>query len=135
QQSEIAQKLFGIRKTIETLADKTFPKFGTLEKLDDRDRLIKELEEVYAKVAYDLDPKNLELLKNWEAKKRHFQDEFYIFRVREKEIKIQTHSESLSHTQIPKVAVPRFEAWGEILKWALSENFPGEFPYAAGIYP
>ncbi|HRO41962.1 MAG TPA: methylmalonyl-CoA mutase family protein [Flavipsychrobacter sp.] len=135
QQSEIAQKLFGIRKTIETLADKTFPKFGTLEKLDDRDRLIKELEEVYAKVAFDLDPKNLELLKNWEAKKRHFQDEFYIFRVREKEIKIQTHSESLSHTQIPKVAVPRFEAWGEILKWALSENFPGEFPYAAGIYP
>ena len=57
-----------------------------------------------------------------------------MFKVRDKELKIKTHSESLSHSQIPKVAVPKFEAWGEILKWALTENFPGEFPYAAGIY-
>ncbi|MBS1589353.1 MAG: methylmalonyl-CoA mutase family protein [Bacteroidetes bacterium] len=126
EQSAIAQKLFGLRKTIETLQE---------SKIDDRDRLCKELEIVYAKVAMELDPKNLHLLQNWEAKKRHFQDEYYVFRVRDKELKIKTHSESLSHTQIPKVAVPRFEAWGEILKWALSENFPGEFPYAAGIYP
>lgn len=135
QQAEVAQKLFGIRKTIDTLSDKAFPKSKMLEKLDDHDRLIKELEEVYNKVALDLDPKSLHLLQNWEAKKRHFQDEYYIYRVRDKEIKIKTHTESLSHTQIPKVAVPRFEAWGEILKWALTENFPGEFPYAAGIYP
>lgn len=135
QQSEVAQKLFGLRKTIETLSEKPSSSGALQEKLDDRDRLIKELEEVYAKVALELDPKNLELLKNWEAKKRHFQDEYYIFRVRDKEIKIKTHTESLSHTQVPKVAVPKFEAWGEILKWALTENFPGEFPYASGIYP
>jgi methylmalonyl-CoA mutase len=55
--------------------------------------------------------------------------------VRDKELKIKTHTESLSHSQIPKVAVPKFEAWGEILQWALQENFPGEFPYTAGIYP
>lgn len=126
KQSEVAQQLFGIRKTIETLQD---------SKIDDKDRLIKELEEVYGKISLNLDPKNLHLLQNWEIKKRHFQDEFYIFRVRDKEIKIKTHAESLSHTMVPKVAVPKFEAWGEILKWALSENFPGEFPYASGIYP
>ncbi len=126
KQSEVAQKLFGIRKTIDTLQD---------SKIEDKDRLIKSLEEVYATIALDLDPKNLLILQNWEAKKRQYQDEFYIYRVRNKELKILTHSESLSHSQIPKVAVPKFEAWGEILKWALSENFPGEFPYAAGIYP
>ncbi len=125
-QSAAAQKLFGIRKTIDTIA---------AQKIEDGDRLIKELEEVYQKVTLELDPKNLVLLQNWEAKKRHYQDEFYVFRVRDKELKIRTHTESLSHTQIPKVAVPKFEAWGEILLWALSENFPGEFPYAAGIYP
>jgi len=125
-QAAIAQKLFGIRKTIDTLQE---------SKIEDKDRLCKQLEEVYGKVAMDLDPKNLHILQNWEAKKRHYQDEFYIFRVRDKELKIKTHSESLSHTQVPKVAVPKFEAWGEILKWALTENFPGEFPYAAGIYP
>src|ERR1043165_6304846 len=125
-QSAVAQKLFGIRKTIDTIS---------AQKIEDGDRLIKELEQVYQKVTLELDPKNLQLLQNWEAKKRHYQDEYYVFRVRDKEIKIKTHTESLSHTQVPKVAVPRYEAWGEILLWALTENFPGEFPYAAGIYP
>ena len=133
EQADIAQKLFGIHKTIETI--QSLPQFDSLAKLDDKDRLIKELQEVYHKLSLEIDPKNLELLKNWEAKKKHYNDEYYVFKVRDKEIKIKTHSESLSHTQVPKVAVPKFEAWGEILKWALTENFPGEFPYAAGIYP
>jgi methylmalonyl-CoA mutase len=125
-QAEVAQKLFGISKTIETLQSSD---------IEDRDRLIKELQEVYHKVNLELDPKHMELLKNWEAKKANYQNEFYEFKVRDKVLKIKTHTESLSHSQIPKVAVPRFEAWGEILKWSLLENFPGEFPYAAGIYP
>lgn len=126
EQADIAQKLFGIRKTIETIQAST---------IEDKDRLIKELEELYARITLEIDPKNLLLLQNWESKKRHYQDEYYVFKVRDKELKIKTHTESLSHSQIPKVAVPKFEAWGEILKWALMENFPGEFPYAAGIYP
>jgi len=126
EQADVAQKLFGIRKTIDTLQASA---------IEDKDRLAKELEELYAKITLEIDPKNLQLLQNWEAKKRHYQDEYYVFKVRDKELKIKTHSESLSHTRVPKVAVPKFEAWGEILKWALKENFPGEFPYAAGIYP
>jgi methylmalonyl-CoA mutase len=125
-QSAVAQKLFGIRKTIDTLAASNESDTSALEH---------ELENLYGKVTLELDPKNLLLLQNWEARKRHYQDEFYVFRVRDKEIRIKTHTESLSHLQIPKVAVPRYEAWGEILQWVLSENFPGEFPYAAGIYP
>ena len=125
-QSAVAQKLFSIHMTIDTLkaAD-----------IEDKDRLIKTLQEVYAKTELDLDPKNKVLLENWEAKKQQYMGEYYTFKVRNKELKIKTHTESLSHSQIPKVAVPKFQAWGEILKWALSENFPGEFPYAAGIYP
>ncbi|MBW7912371.1 MAG: methylmalonyl-CoA mutase family protein [Taibaiella sp.] len=126
EQSAIAQKLFGIKKTIETLQGSD---------IEDKDRLIKTLQEVYSKTELDLDPKNKQLLENWDAKKHLFTDEYYVFKVRDKELKIKTHTESLSHTQVPKVAVPKFEAWGEILQWALSENFPGEFPYAAGIYP
>ncbi|HTN46211.1 MAG TPA: methylmalonyl-CoA mutase family protein [Flavipsychrobacter sp.] len=126
EQADIAQKLYGIHKTMDTLESM---------KVEDKDRLIKELQEVYHKLSLEIDPKNLDLLKNWEAKKKHYKDEYYVFKVRDKQIKIKTHTESLSHTQVPKVAVPKFEAWGEILKWALTENFPGEFPYAAGIYP
>ncbi len=126
EQADVAQRLFGIHKTIDTLQNSN---------IEDKDRLIKELQEVYHKVSLDLDPKNLETLKNWEAKKANYQNEYYEFKVRDKVLKIKTHSESLSHSQIAKVAVPKFEAWGEILKWTLLENFPGEFPYAAGIYP
>lgn len=125
-QSAIAQKLFGIKKTIETLQTSD---------VEDKDRLIKTLQEVYSKTAEDLDPKNKQILENWSDKKRKYTDEYYVFKVRDKELKIKTHTESLSHSQIPKVAVPKFEAWGEVLQWVLSENFPGEFPYAAGIYP
>lgn len=126
-QSAIAQKLFGITKTIEVL--------NSSKDIDDKDRMVKTLQEVYAKLELELDPKNKVLLAEWENKKHQYKGEYYTYKVRNKEIKIKTHTDSLSHTQIPKVAVPEFEAWGEILKWALMENFPGEFPYAAGIYP
>ncbi len=126
QQSEIAQKLFGIQKTIETLNS---------TEIADKDRLIKELQEVFEKLKLDIDPKNFQLLEQWEDIKKQYTEEYYSFKVRDKEIKIKTLTESLSHSQIPKIAVPRFEAWGDILKWALTENFPGQFPFAAGIYP
>ena len=125
-QSKVAQKLFAIKTTIEIIAS------GSAA---GKDMIVAALKEEYTKTELDLDPKNKHLLEHWEQKKKQYTDEFYIFKVRDKELKIKTHTESLSHLQIPKVAVPRYEAWGEILNWSLSENFPGEFPYAAGIYP
>jgi methylmalonyl-CoA mutase len=126
QQSEIADKLYGIKKTIETIKEST---------MADKDRLIKSLDEEYARIELDLDGHNRKLIDTWDQRKKQFQDEYYIFKVRDKEIKIKTHYESLSHTQVPKIAVPRFKGWGDILSWNLQENFPGEFPYTAGIYP
>lgn len=125
-QAEVADKLYGLRSSINTLKDST---------IADRDRLIKGLEESYQQVALDLDPHNLQLIEQWEEKKKKYTDPVYTFKVRDKEIKIQTHSESLSHSQIPKVALPKFKSWGDVLRWSLQENVPGEFPYTAGIYP
>jgi methylmalonyl-CoA mutase len=126
KQVEIAEKLHGLKTSIDTI--KT-------SKLEDKDRLVKALDETYHQVALDLDPRNRQILETWEQKKDLFRNEYYVFKVRDKEIKIKTHTESLSHTQIPKVAVPNYKGWGDILRWALQENFPGDFPYTAGIYP
>ena len=126
KQADIADKLFGLKSSIETIK---------ASKLDDKDRLIKSLQEVYHTVELDLDPRNKIILEGWEAKKSQYRNEHYIYKVRDKELKILTHTESLSHTKIPKVAVPKFNGWGDILRWTLQENFPGEFPYTAGIYP
>ncbi len=83
----------------------------------------------------NLDPYNWEVITGWDEKVKKYKDPIYSFKVRDKEIKIETHTESLSHSQIPKVALPKYEAWGDILRWSLQENVPGEFPYTSGLYP
>lgn len=125
-QAAVAQKLYALHQSMEVLKGAA---------LDDREKLIKGLTEQYEKLSLELDPHNKLLIEQWEGKCRQYAEEFYKFKVREKEIAIKTHTESLSHSQIPKVALPRYEAWGDLLKWMLTENVPGAFPYTAGIYP
>ncbi len=126
QQVAIANQLHGLHTTLQLVQK------GNLE---DKDRIIKSLKSTYEQLELDLDPKNKKILENWVQKKAMYTNEYYVYKVRDKEIKIKTHSASLSHLAIPKVAVPKFQAWGDILQWVLQENFPGEFPYTAGIYP
>jgi methylmalonyl-CoA mutase len=89
----------------------------------------------FNKTLKDLDPYNWEIITTWSEKVNKYKQPIYEFQVRDKVIKIDTHTESLSHQQIPKVALPKYSAWGDILKWCLQENVPGEFPYTAGLYP
>lgn len=125
-QSAIAQTLYSIRRTIDSLRDST---------LADRDRLTRDLEAQYAETLKSIDPRNLAVIDGWDEKKRKYREPVFRFTVRDKELAIETHTESLSHTKIPKVALPRYEAWGDVLRWSLRENTPGGFPYTAGIYP
>lgn len=126
EQQTLAIKLQGVTGTIEALRS---------TKIEDRDRIIKVLEEQANSIRLELDGKNWKLLQEFDKKKEQYVNDFYIFKVRDKEIKIKTHYESLSHVQVPKVAVPKYTGWGDVLKWSLRENFPGEFPYTSGIYP
>jgi methylmalonyl-CoA mutase len=125
-QKQTAQKLYSLELSIAALKD---------SKMDDKDRLIKGLQEMYANLELNLDGKNKKLIEGWKDKVQSYKNEYFVFKVRDKELKIQTHYESLSHTQIPKVVTPRYEAWGDILQWSLQENVPGEFPYTAGVFP
>ena len=142
-QQQIAQKLFGIYKTIETVANTSVElnQIGINEDQiqnqvsDDRKEFLKLLLKEFSSVKMDLNPHNWELITNWKTKKQSYIDPVYSFKVRNKEISIQTHTESLSHLQIPKIALPKYEAWGDVLLWNLQENVPGEYPYTSGIYP
>ncbi len=97
--------------------------------------LISAIEEELLRLERKLSPENKDLIRNWDALAEKYRNEDYIFKVRDKEIRIKTHTESLSHTQVPKISMPKFKAWGDRLRWQLQENVPGEFPYTAGIYP
>ena len=119
-QIEVADKLYALQRSVETLED---------QELKD------ELQGSYDRIKKDLDPHNWEKLQHWEQTVKRYKDPVYTFQVRDKNIDIKTHTESLSHTQIPKVALPKYRSWGDILRWLLLENVPGEYPYTAGIYP
>ena len=140
-QVEVAQKLYGIYKTIESV-NKKEPKFdksgidvNSLNINDDNKDFLNLLVKEFDRVKMNLDPFNWEIILNWKDKVNKYKNPVYSFKVRNKEIKIATHTESLSHSQIPKIALPKYQAWGDILKWNLQENVPGEFPFASGLYP
>ncbi len=75
------------------------------------------------------------LLQQWPALVERYRADKYVFQVRDKTIEQDLFTESLSHSRIPKVSLPRYEDWGDILRWQLTENVPGLFPYAAGVFP
>ena len=83
----------------------------------------------------ELSPTVKKQIKNWETTKARYTEQEYVFSVRGKEIRIPTHTESLSKTQIPKIALPKYKAWGDLTRWIFQENVPGEFPFTAGVYP
>ncbi|MBU2556278.1 MAG: methylmalonyl-CoA mutase family protein [Bacteroidetes bacterium] len=82
-----------------------------------------------------LDVQTIGLIENWDKKKKLYKDKVYRYQVRDKVLEIGTHTTSLSQLEIPKISLPVYRSWGEIVRWNLLENVPGEFPYAAGVFP
>jgi len=122
QQCKIAQQMFQVKGTIELLKEKD----SSFEK---------GLNEVYAHLEESLDGECRRLLREWPDTIEKYKAEHFIFKVRDKEIKQELYYTSLSQLKVPKISLPKYEAWGDILRWLLTENVPGEFPYAAGVFP
>jgi methylmalonyl-CoA mutase len=125
KQADIAQQLYALNETASSLKDSGNASAPVL----------KTLENQYKKIEIELDGRNKEIIERWDDKVKSYKSKYFIFKVRDKELKLTTHTESLSHLNIPKISLPRYKGWGDILKWNLRENVPGEFPYAAGVFP
>ena len=121
KQKAIAQKLYGLEQATEVLKG--------------QEAVLEAIDKAKADLKLDLDPHNLKIVEGWADKRANYEGEHYSYEVRGKEIKVKTTTTSLSHTEIPKVILPKYEAWGDILEWSLQENVPGEFPYTAGVFP
>ena len=140
-QVEVAQKLYGIFKTIQSVngnlpeIDKAGIIDDSLNKTAENKIFLELLLQQFDKIKMDLDAYNWEVILTWDEKVNKYKNPIYSFKVRDKVIEIKTHSESLAHSQIPKISLPKYQAWGDILKWNLQENVPGEFPFASGLYP
>ena len=126
QQKIVAQELYALNASIQSVEQ---------SKSKDKEQLKKQLKSIYNERILDLDPKNMLLIEGWNDIKQAYKKDKFIYKVRNKEISIQTHTESLSGSQIPKISVPKYSSWGDLLHWQLQENVPGKFPYTSGIFP
>jgi methylmalonyl-CoA mutase len=89
----------------------------------------------YQQKLTELDPVCREHLARWQGVCEQYKQPFYEFQVRDRTIKLNLYTETLSHLQVPKIALPRYQDWGDILAWILRENVPGAFPFSAGVFP
>lgn len=120
QQVSVAEKMHALHLSHETIADESVKKVLLAE---------------FDRAKLNLDPRNWKRIEEFQQKVNQYREPVFKFKVRDKEIGIKTHTESLSHLPIPKVALPKYTGWGDVLRWSLQENVPGEFPFTAGIYP
>ncbi len=81
-----------------------------------------------------LDPRCRKLLEMWPTVCDAYGGEEYVVRMRDREVRTALTHVTLSGTRVAKVALPRYQDEGEILRWLLRENVPGSFPYTAGVF-
>ena len=118
------------------LATQLFQLEGTKAQLPNTaEALIASIDTLVEGIEQQLTAESKRILNNWAQLKEAYSGDELITKVRDKEIKTILRTESLAGLKIPKVALPKFKEYGEILRWVYAENVPGEFPYTAGVFP
>ena len=128
EQSEIASKLYQLQGVLDEIKNFSFAQgsqgYSTalLEKM---------------KLFYEekLTPVAKKLITNWQEKVKAYGKDYYEYKVRDNVITLEMFSKSLSGTRIPKVVLPKYKDWGDLLRWQAQENVPGSFPFTAGVFP
>ncbi len=132
--SEISETVRGYNRWTDEQADIAQRRYAldiAAKELDDAS-LVAERREALDR---QLTGENKALLETWPSLRARYADEEFVFEVRGKEIRVGTKVETLSHQQLPKVATPRYQGHGDLLRWLLQENVPGSFPFTAGVFP
>ena len=115
------------------IASKLYQITGVIGEKETSD--IPELQNLKNKYENQLYPECKKLIEAWSHLQKKYEADYFEYTVRDKIIKQPLTTKSLSGTRIPKVVLPKYKDWGDILRWQLQENIPGEFPYTAGVFP
>jgi isobutyryl-CoA mutase len=97
--------------------------------------LLARLKEEAVRAWEAVDPTTRGALEEWQEIKRIYSGDELVYSVRDREIRLPLYSQSLAHSRIPKIVLPRFEDPAEIYRWMREENVPGRFPFTAGVFP
>ncbi|MBX3262886.1 MAG: methylmalonyl-CoA mutase family protein [Labilithrix sp.] len=147
-QAQIARRMYQLHGSIEALranvgkrrleiVEPTGPSdvVQVTQRIEGEPAFLGELVELYRDLEARLAPECKKLLEEWPATKRRYAAAKYQFQVRDKVIELDLFTESLSHLRVPKVSLPKYEDWGDVLTWLLREAPPGQFPFTAGVFP
>ncbi len=129
QTGEQAQNLRKVWHLKETLAA-----IGVNED-EDSQELLSKLKDEIKKAEATLEKETLDSIEEWEKIKESYSKDELVYQVRDREIRVPLYTESLSHTRIPKIVLPKFEDPAEIYRWMRKENVSGRFPFTAGVFP
>ncbi|TMW72139.1 fused isobutyryl-CoA mutase/GTPase IcmF [Alteribacter natronophilus] len=138
---EIAQTVRGYHEKTEEEAKKARRLYqieGTLEAFKEEGRELEghgSLLEMRDHYSQAMEPETKQVLDTWEDTKEAYAKDEFVTKIRDKEIVTELKTRSLSGIDIPKVSLPKYEDYGEIVRWVRRENVPGKFPYTAGVFP
>ncbi len=122
EQRQAGQQLYQLSGTRELLTEKC-------------DCQVAELDTLLEQAESTLSEENRKLLQKWPELKKAYREEVMVTKVRDKEIRTELITTTLSGTRIPKVCLPDYADYGDIIRWCMKENAPGFFPYTAGLFP
>lgn len=138
---EIAQTVRHYHKKSEgqeMIARKLFQLEGAIQVVNENggdDAIAQSLQLLAENTREGLTTESKRVLDNWNTLKEAYAGNEFITQVRDKEIRTLLQTTTLSGLNIPKIAIPNFKDYGEILRWVYKENVPGSFPYTAGVFP
>ena len=140
QQAAAAARAHGLYEALRSLRDAPLPQL--LERYPDAvvsepasDDTRRALRAAYNSALDEVGAEGVGELKRWPARLEAATSETYSYKVRDRLVTGENYTETLSRERVPKIAVPKFRDWGEILRFILAENLPGSYPYTAGVYP
>jgi methylmalonyl-CoA mutase len=126
-QAEAVRKVWHLKEAAETLS--------TDDLKGDEAQLLERLKTEINAAESALHPETDKTLEEWEAIQADYRNNELIYQVRNREIRAPLFFESLSHSRIAKIELPKFKDPGEIYRWMREENVPGRFPFTAGVFP
>jgi isobutyryl-CoA mutase len=146
EQTDTARKMYQLQGTIEQLretigqrkikvVEDNENRVSAIAYIEGEPEYLKDLIKRYQELEEKLDDECKTMLQEWATQVKRYKAEKYQYQVRDKIFEQDLYYTTLSNTKVPKVALPKYEDWGDILKWQLTENAPGFFPYASGVFP
>jgi len=139
-QAEVAAELWALRKAVAHFTgwpethDAALETFAGEQMTSAQDHILP-LMEAFNALRERLDERSASLLREWPSLRRHYRADTNRYEVRGLMLEVEYYDETLAHLRVPKVALPAYDDWGNVLRWRLLENVPAAFPFTVGVFP